>query len=78
MLKDKEKKNSCDAGISGQYRIQFAGKTEPRFRRLVSDYLAKEYVTVEQRLYAVKTDKKWQWLGKLYPAVFTRDRQVLF
>lgn len=53
-------------------------KTEPRFRRLVSDYLAKEYVTVEQRLYAVKTDKKWQWLGKLYPAVFTRDRQVLF
>ena len=35
-------------------------------------------MTVEQRLYAVKTDKKWQWLGKLYPAVFTRDRQVLF
>lgn len=53
-------------------------KSEPRFRRLVSEYLSKEYLTVERRLYAIKTEKKWQWLGVLYPAVFTRDRQVLF
>lgn len=52
-------------------------KTEPRFRRLVSEYLGKNYRTVEQRIYAVKTDKNWQWLGKLYPAIFTKDRQVL-
>ncbi len=53
-------------------------KTEPKFRRLVSDYLGKEYTTVDLRLYAIKTDKKWKWLGTLYPAVFTRERQVLF
>lgn len=53
-------------------------KSEPRFRKIVQDYLGKEYSTVEKRLYAIKTDKKWQWLGVLYPAVFTRDRQVLF
>ena len=32
---------------------------------------------LEKKLYAIKTEKEWQWLGKLYPAVFTRDRQVL-
>lgn len=53
-------------------------KTEPKFRHLVSDYLCKEYATVEQRIYAIKTEKKWQWLGKIYPAVFTKDRQVIF
>lgn len=53
-------------------------KTEPIFRRKISDLLGKTYPTVEKRIYAIKTDKKWQWLGKLYPAVFTRERQVLF
>lgn len=52
-------------------------RTEPKFRRLVSEYLGKEYTTVEQKIFAIKTDKRWQWLGKLYPAVFTKDRQVI-
>ena len=29
-------------------------------------------------IYAIKTNKRWQWLGKLYPAVFTRDKQIIF
>jgi hypothetical protein len=53
-------------------------KSEPAFRRLVSEYLGKEYLTVEEKIMAIKTKERWQWLGKLYPAVFTRDRQVLF
>lgn len=53
-------------------------KTEPKFRRLVSEYLNKEYKTVEEKIMAIKTNKRWQWLGKLYPAVFTKERQVLF
>ena len=53
-------------------------KSEPAFRRLVSEYLNKEFSTVDEKIMAIKTKDKWQWLGKLYPAVFTRDRQVLF
>lgn len=53
-------------------------KSEPRFRKIVSEYLSKDYKKVEEKIYAIKTDKKWQWVSKLYPAVFTRDRQVLF
>ena len=52
-------------------------KSEPAFRRVVSEFLNKKYPTVEKKIYAIKTEKEWQWIGKLYPAVFTRDRQVL-
>ena len=53
-------------------------KTEPRFRRVIIEYLNKEYMTVQQKLYAIRTKEKWKWIGVLYPAVFTKDRQVLF
>ena len=26
----------------------------------------------------IKTDKSWQWIGKLYPMVYTKERQVYF
>lgn len=51
--------------------------SEPAFRKVVSEYLGKEYKTVDEKIMAIKTKEKWQWLGKLYPAVFTRERQVL-
>lgn len=51
---------------------------EPGFRKMLERMLAKEYSSVGKRIYAIKTDKKWQWLGELYPAVFTRDRQIIF
>lgn len=53
-------------------------KSEPNFRRLLSNMLSKEYITVEKKLIAIKTENKWEWIAKIYPAVFTRDRQVLF
>lgn len=51
---------------------------EPAFRKHMQDLLAKAYPTVEKRILAVKTDKRWQWLGELYPAVFTKDKQIIF
>ncbi len=53
-------------------------KSEPNFRKLLRIKLAKEFSTVNERIYAIKTNKRWQWLGKLYPAVFTRDKQIIF
>lgn len=51
---------------------------EPKFRRMVESLLSKEYKTTEQKIYAIKTDEKWKWLGELYPSVFTRDKQIIF
>lgn len=53
-------------------------KIEPAFRNHIQDLLAKEYSTVEKRIFAIKTNKRWQWLGELYPAVFTKDKQIIF
>ena len=56
----------------------FRDKTEPAFRRILTNMLAKKYSSIKQRIYAVKTDKAWQWIGVLYPTVFTQERQVFF
>lgn len=54
------------------------GRSEPAFRRYIQAVLAREFKTVKDRIYAIKTDEKWQWLGELYPAVFTSDKQIIF
>ncbi len=54
------------------------GRSEPAFRRYVQAILAREFKTVKDRIYAIKTDEKWRWLGELYPAVFTSDKQIIF
>lgn len=63
---------------AGSIKDNLRNKSEPNFRRMLQTMLAKEFATVSERIYAIKTNKKWQWLGKLYPAVFTRDRQIIF
>ena len=52
--------------------------TEPAFRRYIQSLLSKKFRNSNDRLYAIKTDHEWQWLGRLYPAVFTKERQIIF
>lgn len=65
-------------GLVGSIKDNLRSKSEPAFRRLLQKKLAKEFPTVTKRINAIKTDEKWRWLGELYPAVFTRDRQIIF
>lgn len=51
---------------------------EPKFRRMIENLLSKTYKTVNEKLFAIKTDENWKWLGNLYPSVFTRDKQIIF
>ncbi len=74
----REGKNALLRECLPSIELNLREKSEPKFRRLINDALAKEYATVESRILAIKTDKRWQWVGKLYPAVFTKDRQILF
>ena len=53
-------------------------KYEPDFRCYIENILAKEYSQPQQRLEAIEKDKKWQWVGKLYPTVFTNKFQIYF
>lgn len=65
-------------GFIGSIKDNLRSKSEPNFRRLLQRMLVDEFSTVDERIYAIKTNKRWQWLGKLYPAVFTRDKQIIF
>lgn len=64
--------------FSGSIMDNLRMKAEPAFRQIIHTILMKEFPTVDKRLYAIRQDEKWKWLGKLYPAVFTKDRQIIF
>ncbi|WP_414548201.1 hypothetical protein [Anabaena sp. CCY 0017] len=51
---------------------------EPKFRRSIQKELKKDFKTKKARLSATKNDQKYQWIGKLYPAVFTDEKTVFF
>lgn len=59
-------------------RNNFNNNTERIFRKYLQTVLSAKFANADDRLYAIKTDSAWQWIGKLYPSVFTREKQVLF
>lgn len=77
-----EQKNAGKNGLNrfciNSIRDNLRIKSEPNFRKLLQRMLAKEFSTVDERIYAIKTNKRWQWLGELYPVVFTREKQIIF
>lgn len=76
-----QKSNSNDRAYKSFYsniKTEFSKTTEPAFRKLIQSELFKRFRTVKERLTAIKTDKNWQWVGQLYPSVFTSERQIIF
>ncbi len=53
-------------------------KSEPAFRNVLTNYINKLYPEADVRKYKLKTDKNWRWVGELYPALYTDDKQILF
>lgn len=71
---------------SGDYALQpllkniennFREHTEPVFRRFIQEKL-EIFPDTKHRIHAIKNDRKWKWVGELYPAVFTQERQIIF
>lgn len=50
---------------------------ERAFRAEIAHKLKKDFPNKSKRLDAINTNPKWQWVGQLYPAVFTDERQIL-
>ncbi len=54
-------------------------KLEPAFRQEIHKLLRKKIPAgTEARYQAIEYNSRYQWIGKLYPAVFTRRAKVLF
>ena len=77
-LLQNQDKNSELRAFAASIKNTLMKTGEPNFRRMIEKLLAKEFSTVDERLTAIKTTKKWRWLGSLYPSVFSRDRQIFF
>ncbi len=55
-----------------------AMQAETQFRRELTEKLRAAGKNKAQRLACIRTQKQYQWIGVLYPAVFTDSRRVLF
>ena len=53
-------------------------EAERNFRKMLTYKLHEEFKDRKKKLQAVKTQQEWQWIGELYPSVFTQDYSVYF
>lgn len=60
--------------ILGDIRL----KLEPEFRKFITSELKKNFKTPNQKLDAIKNNPTYQWIGELYPTVYTKERKVFF
>ena len=59
-------------------RNNFSNNNERIFRAYLQNTFARNFPSIKERLLAIKTDSACQWVGKLYPSVFTSEKQVIF
>lgn len=70
--------NSFDKTVSRSFKSEIQHNLEPAFRRLITEQLYREFDSKKERLDAIKNNPDYQWIGRLYPAVFTDDKTILF
>lgn len=73
-------KNSerMDKKVKTALRERIRKELEPDFRKFITKQLNQEFKTKAERLDAVKTNPDYQWIGGLYPAVFTDEKVIIF
>ncbi|MDM9585011.1 hypothetical protein [Nostoc sp. GT001] len=59
-------------------KIDIRKNVEPAFRDIIQKTLTKNFSTKKARLLAIKNNQDYQWIGELYPAVFTDEKTILF
>lgn len=50
---------------------------DKQLRYEIAKHLKNRFPTIKLRKNAIRTDKKYKWIGELYPAVFTDDYKIL-
>jgi len=64
--------------VQDSFKDQIRKELEPAFRGDIQKILKERFPSKEARLKAIKDKQDYQWIGKLYPAVFTDQKTVLF
>ena len=68
-----------DALISaGVVKTEIYEDIERKFRHLIGKVLSRKFKTKSEKINAIKNDKDWQWVGELYPVVFSEEKRVFF
>ncbi|WP_009631111.1 hypothetical protein [Synechocystis sp. PCC 7509] len=72
------KNSQLPQSVKSTLEKEIRGDIEPAFREFIKKTLNENFKTKKARLLAIKNNQEYQWIGKLYPAVFTDERTVLF
>lgn len=73
-----EKRTAYTLELEQNCRDKIRRELEPAFRREIEKLLRNYFSNnVQARKDAIRNNRKFQWIGKLYPAVFTEDCKIL-
>ncbi|WP_155746873.1 hypothetical protein [Scytonema sp. UIC 10036] len=72
------KNSQISKSIKSTFETEIREEIEPEFRKFIKRALDENFPTKKDRLSAIKSHQQYQWIGKLYPAVFTDEKTVLF
>ncbi|MHC5824051.1 MAG: hypothetical protein ACYT04_51510, partial [Nostoc sp.] len=64
--------------VKDTWETEIRKNIEPKFRKTIIEALKNNFKTKKDRLSAIKNDQDYQWIGKLYPAVFTDEKTIFF
>ena len=77
-IKNSDEYKSFNALVSVNAGADAYGDVELKFRKLIGSVLSRHFRTKKEKLNAIKNDKDWQWVGELYPVVFSDEKRVFF
>ncbi len=72
------KNNQLPKIVKDRIKTEIRQDIEPKFRGSIQKELNDKLKTKKSRLLAIRNDQNYQWIGKLYPAVFTDEKTVFF
>lgn len=74
---DEDKRDATINQIISRIKEDIRLNFEKAFRSLIKKEL-KEFNTATEKLLKIKSNKDYKWIGELYPAVFTKDKKIIF
>lgn len=78
-IRTSEEFKNFDALVSaGVDKPEAFGDIERNFRYYISTVLSRKFKKKSEKINAIKNDKDWQWVGELYPVVFSEEKRVFF
>jgi len=64
--------------IVDEFKRQIREVHEPNFRKRITDYLQKHFNTKNKRKKEIRNNKNLNWIGRLYPTVYTDEKKIYF